>query len=1289
MRLFCLPFLFLAMFPSSLFAQQMPAEKARVDENALAILPGTLHPLARQEFDRGAVADDFPLRRLLLRMARPAGREKALQQFLADVHTSGSPVYHHWVRPEEFGERFGASDDDTQLVTEWLQAHGLAVARVAKNRSMIEFSGTAGQLREALHTEIHQYSVQGKTYFANANEISVPAAIAARIGGFAPINSFPFDSYVKTLGSGVMNRANHRVTPQFTLTENNAPFYAFGPEDFAIQYDVAPVYAAGINGAGQTIGIIGANNLNLALVSAYRKLFNLPADHTQVIVDGQDPGDGNGPNVEGYLDVEMSGAVAPEATVNFYIAGAEAISTPASNSLTLAALRAVEDNQAAVLSVSYGECELNNGESGNQFWANLWEQAAAQGQTVFVSSGDSGPTTCQPTEGSMSNMQFLPSVNVNGLSSTPWNVSVGGTDFYYADFANGAPSAATMWNQTNDASEGSLKAALPEQVWDDPLGFNAISNPLSGGSGGGGVSNCAQETTPTDGSLPNCLSGYPKPAWQNAPGVPKDQARDLPDLSLFAANGANLSATPLCAEPGDCAPVSTGQPQITLVGGTSVSSPAMAGVMALINQKYGRQGQANYTFYALARQVPSVFHDITLGSNDITCLGGSGFGPPDCDVPVPNIPYVDSYGIYAASSGYDLASGLGSVDVNQLLTNWNKVAYAPTTTMLSASPASIVHGAAVAINIAVKANSGSAVPTGDVVLTASAGTAIPENLPVTLANGAATASLTNLSGGSYQLMAEYGGDGSFDSSISTPASLTVTPEASTTSLTYVARGAPIPTLPQGQVAYGANISFSAKPTSQATKAYGQATGTVTFTDGGTSATVALDGNGVATWRPQSFAVGTHTVSAAYLGDASYLPSSSSPAALTVVKNVPEFLVIADTNYAGCAQGLNGCGSDSGSVYQPGTDMVFSIALFGGNGVPPTGTVTVNFGSLTQTVTLAPVSNIASAWATFSKVPAGSYALSASYSGDANWDAASNSNAIPFVFAAPEYAPPASTTTLTLSPSTVDSSGSVTFNVTTLPASSQNGCFIGNGIAVLYANGVSFGFVNMGCVMVNGVATISGNATVPASELPPGSYQVVAELGGGPVLSSFSSAVPLTVTVTDFSMSLLGRNVSVAAGQSVTVPVSLGGPSSAGITVALSCATSSPSIVCAINPSTANVTGSGTASLTVNAFTLTTQASVAATMSSSSDWLFRTPSAGWALALLMIFPGKRRKLNLFGLLVLGAAFASSAGCGSNSSFVSTPPPVQKTTPAPSGSYSVTVAGVSAGITHRTTVNIQVQ
>lgn len=1297
---FPLLFVFALCLVTSLLAQPaMPPANLGIDESNLTTLHGTVYPLVGPEYDQGVVTDDFSVDRLLLMVGRPADREQNLQQFLRDVHASGSPIYHHWVTPDEFGERFGAADQNLQLITGWLQSHGLRVARVTKSKSMIEFSGTAGQIREALHTEIHQYNVQGKTFYANASEISVPRAIASRIEGFAPLNSFPLDSYAKLVGGGTMNRANHRVAPQFTLSENGAPFYALGPEDFATQYDLAPVYSAGINGTGETIGIIGRNNLNLALVDAYRKLFNLPADHTEVVIDGQDPGDGESPNVEGYLDVEVSGAIAPNATIDFYIAGAEAESTIAFNSLTLAALRAVEDNQATVLSVSYGTCEQSLGEAGNQLWASLWEQAAAQGQTVFVSSGDTGPTTCQPLVETQSGFQLLNSVNVNGLSSTPWNVSVGGTDFYYSDYASGAPSAATLWNQTNDASNGSLKAPLPEQVWDNAFGFNVNSFfPPPGASsfsysfpttaGGGGVSNCSQETVPTTTIMPTCIAGYSKPSWQNAPGVPDDGARDLPDVSLFAADGPNLSAAPICAEPGDCAPVSSGDPQITLVGGTSVSSPSMAGIFALINQKYGRQGQANYTLYALARQYPKVFHDITMTTNDVVC---GSVGTSDCDVPVPNQSfYFDSYGVYAAGPGYDLASGLGSLDVNQLVNNWNKVVYAPTTTTLDASPANFVHGSAVTVTVAVKATSGTAIPTGNVVFEASPGTTIPANVPLALANGSASASLENLPGGSYDLTAQYEGDGNFAASVSALVSLTVTPEASATVLTddYLVAPTSNP-LPKGEVPLGVTPSFVAVPASLATKTTGRATGTVTFTDGGTTASVLLDGNGVATWRPQSFAVGAHSVMAAYSGDASYQPSTSPPVTLTVVKSAPSFLVVADAQYIGCAQGLNGCGSSGGAVYLPGSNMVLSVVLNGTSTLPPTGAVTVNFGPLTQTVDLTAVSGVASAWVTFANVPAGTYTLSASYPGDANWNAASFNNPSPFVYAAPGDTPTTTTTTLALSPSSVDSSGSVTFKVASQPASSQNGCFIGNSIATLYANGVSFGFIPMSCNVVNGVVTVSGSATIPGSELPSGSYQVVAEYMGGVGIqqSSFSSPLPLTVTVTDFSLSVVGKNLSVPSGESITVPVALGGPASASIAVGLSCVTSSASIGCSISPNSSSVMGSSNATLTINAFT-SPGAALAANRDAPQGNRFPLHSReGLAFALLafVAWPGRKRSSRLFMLLAFCAGLCWTVGCGSSS----TPTAKNPVTPAPAGSYSVTVIGVSGGITHNATVHLNAQ
>ncbi len=376
---------------------------------------------------------------------------------------------------------------------------------------------------------------------------------------------------------------------------SNPYAYPVTPEDFATQYDVAPLYQSGVNGSGQTIGIINESNIDLSLVSAYQQLFGLSSQTPQIVIDGDDPGDTSA-DTEAYLDVELSGAIAPGATVNLYISNGSDFQDPY-HSRGVARRR-----RQSILGVEHQlrKCEQGLGNSGNQFWSSLWEQAAAQGQTVLVSSGDIGPAGCDSGWEFPARLGFA----VNGLASTPWNVAMGGTDFYYSDYASGGQSAQNDWNQTSDSSLGSLKSPLTEQVWNDALGLNVIN--LYPGTnddiaGSGGASSCMMQNSNTSGGT-TCSEGYSKPNWQTGNGVPSDGVRDVPDISLFASDGSNLSATPICAFTGECAAGS--QVEIALVGGTSASSPGLAGIMALIDQKYGRQGQANFTIYPLRNKSP-------------------------------------------------------------------------------------------------------------------------------------------------------------------------------------------------------------------------------------------------------------------------------------------------------------------------------------------------------------------------------------------------------------------------------------------------------------------------------------------------------------------------------------------------------------------------------------------------------------------------------------------------------------------------------------------------------------
>jgi hypothetical protein len=1293
----------------SLAHAQRPSSEASLDEADLVRLADTVHPLARPENDRGPVPGSFRANRMLLALNSPVDRQQALAIFLRDAHSPASPHYHHWLTPEQFGANFGARDEDLQFVQSWLTSHGFAVTRLAKNRRYLEFSGTAAQIREALHSEVHQYEVNAKIYYSIASQVAIPRSIASLLKGFAPLNNFPLKSYSSAAGKATYSRAGGGSRPQFTMTANGAPFYAISPADFSTQYDIGPLYQAGIDGTGQTIGIIGESNLDLTITAAYRRLFGLPSDNTQIIIDGEDPGDGAvtstgvllSPNSLGYLEAEISGAVAPKATVNFYIAGG----APFQNVLMLAAIRAVEDNQAAVLSVSYGECEQLLGPSRDLFWATLWEQAAAQGQTVLVTSGDQGPSSCGAAIDANGQITYL-GLSVNGIASTPWDVAVGATDFYYSDYATGGASVANAWNSTNGASFGSLRNTLPEQPWDDELGLNLpppvflqtgvgvslLTGVLTGGEAtGGGPSSCSEFSTQQgQTSYPYvCTGGYTKPAWQNAPGVPADGVRDLPDISVFGGDGRNLSAYAVCVESADCAPVTSGAPQVTLAGGTSAAAPAMAGIMALVNQKFGRQGQANFVLYALANQKPAIFHDITLGTNDVYCLQPI----PSCITP-PLGEGVPSFGVYAATPGYDLASGLGSPDVNALVGNWDKITFLPTATALQLTPSSVVHGTPVSIVATVKAASGATTPTGDVSLSTNA-PGPPLNGPaITLVSGTATSNWSFFPGGSYEVTAQYAGDGTFATSASGPAALSVTPEPSSTALNleYEYETATVPLLhiasitSGGQAPFGSRWSFTAQPSGQASQSTNDATGSATFSDGSTSATVPLNARGIATWSPETLALGAHSVTAAYSGDASYNPSSAGPVAFTVTAGVPRVVASLEAAYASLLPG-----PPTVINYQAGSTAVVHVTLAAVNSfVPPTGTVTVTFGTLTQTAAVASAvlanGTIAQATSTFPNIPAGTYTLTVAYNGDANWAAATLSPSPAYTFVATTASP--TTTTLSLSPSSVDSSGVVKFTATvTSTQAPQIGSFGLDGAVTLFANGYPFAAIStLAPPATPSVAT--GTISISAGAIPSGSDQITATFqGSNDYMSSTSAPVALSVTYSDFTLSP-ALAVAVKSGGSAIVPLLLGGPNGGSAAITLACLPSG-NFSCSISPSSLTVKGSTTASLTVNAY----QTNVVAVASDDGDGLRRallTCAAGctFAFGLLFALPHRKSRRTLRLCCALLAALAVIAGCGSSGSSIINPPPPQKIN-TPPGNYSVVVTATSGAITHNAKVSVVVQ
>src|SRR6266481_3628696 len=779
------------------------------DGNVRVTLTGNVHPLARAENSRGAVADSLPMQRILLLLKRSAAQQAALQSLMEAQQDKSSPSFHKWLTPDEFGKQFGPSDADVQAATDWLSAQGFANVRVARGSNVIEFSGTAGQVRQAFGTTIQNYEMNGTMYVANASDPQIPAALAPVISGIVSLHNFPKKSHARYVGDAQMDAVSHKLTPLFTLPFGSGTFYGVGPGDCATIYNTKPLIASGNDGTGQTIAIVGETQINPQDVADFKTMFgltnNFPASN--IILNGMDPGiTSREEESESDLDVQWSGAVAPGATVKLVVSA----STPASAGIDLSALYIVEQNLADVMSESYGDCEQNLGSAGNAFYNALWEQAAAQGITVVVSSGDGGSAGCDDFNTETVATRGLA---VSGIAGTPFNVSVGGTDF------NQFNSQTTYWNTTNDTVTGtSAKGYIPEFPWNEncsQLGLTGCGAAAPQGSvnivaGSGGAS-----------------SVYAKPKWQmGVTGVPNDNHRDQPDISLFASPGFDGTGYVYCQSDQTISGAATcdlsassGVLNFGIVGGTSASAPAFAGIMALVNQyqaAYGgtnRQGDANYVLYALAKKAGAsctssaaeaagcVFNDVTkgnsvlptgapgVGTNSVPCQGGS----LNCSVSTAGSngvlvdPSHTTTEAWTATAGYDMTTGLGTVNASNLATNWGSVSTIPTTTTLTLSPTSgITHGTSenVTVGITVKPTTGTGVAAGDVSLIA---TPIPPDGitrgldQFTLANGAVTDAKTqSLPGGTYTVSAHYAGDGTNAPSDSTPIQVTVGKESSQT-----------------------------------------------------------------------------------------------------------------------------------------------------------------------------------------------------------------------------------------------------------------------------------------------------------------------------------------------------------------------------------------------------------------------------------------------------------------------------------------------------------------------------
>ena len=584
-------------FTKPQFVQPRDRITSFIDDEQRVTLRGNVHPLALAQYDAGAVEPTFPMEHMILTLRPDAAQQDALNQLLDAQHNPDSPDYHQWLTPEQYGERFGISEADAAQIVEWLQGHGMDVEEVTAGRRTIVFSGTAAQVEETFHTQIHTYKIGEEVHHANEDDPEIPAALFTVVGGVVSLHDF-------------------RSEPTHSGARLPAPDFSSGgshylaPADFATIYDVVPLYQQAINGSGQSVAIVARSNIKLADVQQFRAFFGLPANAPQIIMNGTDPGIlSSGEETEADLDVEWAGAVAKNASIKFVVSK----STNASDGVDLSAQYIVNHNLAPVMSLSFGLCEAALGSSGNAFLNSLWQQAAAQGITVFVSSGDDGAAGCDSASAASATQGRA----VNGLCSTPYSVCVAGTEF--KDTSN--PSL--YWSASNaSGTQASALGYIPEAVWNE-------SGPGAGlWASGGGMSTI-----------------YAKPSWQAGTGVPADGKRDVPDVSLTSAGHDGY----LIYQEG----------ALYVVGGTSAASPSFAGLMALVVQHaVARQGNANTAFYPLATRQKaggaSVFHDITSGNNSVP--GQTGFN---------------------ATPGFDQATGLGSVDASVLVNHWGDATAAP------------------------------------------------------------------------------------------------------------------------------------------------------------------------------------------------------------------------------------------------------------------------------------------------------------------------------------------------------------------------------------------------------------------------------------------------------------------------------------------------------------------------------------------------------------------------------------------------------------------------------------
>ncbi len=656
-------------------AQANKRLRARSEDGRVTNLSGHHPAWANMQNNIGVVPDDVPIRHITVVLNRPQSQEKAYKMLLREQQDPASANYHRWLSPQELGERFGPSQHDIQMVTRWLAAQGLHVDSISSSRTFINISGTAATVANAFSSEFHYYFVNGERYISLATDPVIPAELSTIVKSVHGLSSFPLQPMHKLVA--VDGSKMGGIAPDMNL---NPVTRALSPADFAAIYDINPVLANGVTGLGQTIAIIGRSRVSNADIEAFQKLFGFAAKDPAVVIppDGVDPGPPKTDLSSGYpsadqqeatLDVTRAGSVAPGASILLVVSA----STSTADGVDIATQYAVDTTPvvAQELSISFGGCEVGSyAQAALSYYDALFQQAAGEGMSVFVSSGDSGAAGCDSAFVPAPSSQFR---SINLLCASGYATCVGGTEF--ADAGN----PGQYWSPTEGSNHQSAFGYIPEGAWNE-------SGSMVAGSGGG------------------MSTLVVRPSWQTGHGI-LGSGRLTPDVA-FSSSQHDPYIACLAVVGANC------QTSYAQFAGTSAAAPSMAGIAALLNQQEGiAQGNLNPQLYNLAASPSNgVFHDVTVVSSGVSA----------CDLAVPSMcnnttpsPTSTTGGVagYLVQDGYDAVTGWGSIDVAKLLANWSDNGQAPAL-LIGPSPISfgfVTVNARSASQIVTLTNSGTAV----------------------------------------------------------------------------------------------------------------------------------------------------------------------------------------------------------------------------------------------------------------------------------------------------------------------------------------------------------------------------------------------------------------------------------------------------------------------------------------------------------------------------------------------------------------------------------------------------